>query len=166
MQIYDGATSATLSQIVGALFDREVRVIAGDWRGVQYWVDGSRESSDSTVWIFDPSPMTSEDLLPLAEFMEAAMGEHILNAVDYDEFTDWLKVNGRSAIGEAECVPVVPPQFVSGREDAGNRATASVPTAAYILSSAKTFAAMRKLGLNPGDEFPPNFRDVVSSSTD
>jgi len=167
VQVYDAATSASLSQIVGALFNRDVRVIAGDWRGAQYWVDDSRESSDSTVWIFDPSFMNSEDLLPLAEFMDAVMSEHIFNAVDYDEFTEWLEANGKSAIGQAECVPVVPPQFVSGREvTTGDRATASFSTAAYILSSAKTFAAMEKLGLNPGDEFPPNFRELVLSSTD
>ena len=166
MQIYDVDTSIPLSRIIGALFDREVRVIAGDWRGVQYWVDNSKRESDPTVWIFDPSCMTSEDLMPLADFMDASMSGDVLDAIDYDEFTEWLDVNGRSRIGEAECVPVVPPQFVSGREDADNRAAASFSTVAYILSSAKTFAAMAKLGLKPGDEFPPNFRDLVSPSTD
>ncbi len=161
MQVYDAGTSDTLSRIVGAIFERNVRVIAGDWRGVQYWIEQEERPEGPTVWVFDPSTMISEELLPLTDFMEAVLGEHILNAVDYADFANWLDVNGKRSIGQAECVPVVPPQFVSGRADPDSRPGSSFSTSAYLLSSAKTFSAMRQLGLKPGDEFPPDFGEVV-----
>ncbi|WP_147291053.1 hypothetical protein [Tsukamurella paurometabola] len=163
MQVYDAARARDISGIVSAILGKQARVISGDWRGVQYWVEANQEAPSARVWIFDPSTMGNDQTVDLATFVRLLPSEAMLNAVEAPLFESWLSSAGLSSIGESECVPVDPPQFVSGLEDPSDRATNAVDTVGYLIYCAKALRVMKDLGLRSGDALPSNFNDLVSA---
>ncbi|TWS24104.1 hypothetical protein FK268_10770 [Tsukamurella sputi] len=164
MQVYDANAAGALSGIISAILGKQARVIAGDWRGVQYWVDAAEGGAGSSpVWIFDPSTMGNDKTVDLASFVRLLPSEAMLDAVDTSSFNAWLSSNGRASIGESECVPVNPPQLVSGLENPIDRANYTVSTAEYLIYCAKALRVMKDLGLRSGDPIPDNFGELVSA---
>lgn len=164
LQVYGLQDSSGVSGILGAILGRQVHVIAGDWRGVQYWIDPSHKgSADSAVWMFDPSSMATDVTVDLRTFTNSLPSQSMLNAVDAGAFNEWCRTHGAASIGQAECVPIIPPNFISGSASIGERAGRSVSVITYLIYCAKAVRVMKDLGLRSGDVFPSNFDDLVSA---
>ncbi|WP_341258455.1 MULTISPECIES: hypothetical protein [Gordonia] len=162
-QVYDSENSGNMSAIVGAMLDRPVHVIAGDWRGVQYWIDPAHGSVGSNaVWMFDASSMANEKTVDLQKFTELLPSQAMLEAVDSQALTEWMQSHEVSSIGEADCVPLLPPVFASGSIESSRRASRSIETARYLLYCMKAVRVMEQLGLRSGDPIPSNFDDLIS----
>ncbi|GAA1010086.1 hypothetical protein GCM10009551_093490 [Nocardiopsis tropica] len=161
MQVYDAATSSLISRLVGAILGRKVHVVAGDWRGVVYGVDGEPRAQPASVWIFDPSTMGCDPTVDLATFTRLLPTQAMLDAVCAAEFDQWLARSGNSRLEPAECAPVMPPQLVTG-EVSATRADMAMPIADYLIYCGKALRVMKDLGLQSGDPVPPDFGERIN----
>ncbi|MBS4104324.1 hypothetical protein [Tsukamurella paurometabola] len=164
-QVYDAETSRINSAVVSAITAKDVRVIAADWRGVQFWVEArvAVDDDDAMVSMFDPSTMVSDTVIEQKPFVEAIISGSVVAGVDAEGLRAWLDERELESLPPNTCVPVYPQQFITGSEGRELLSPESYSTPDWLIFCAKSLAVMNTLGLRSGEPLPPDFHDRVAA---
>ncbi|BDD84622.1 hypothetical protein TPB0596_43850 [Tsukamurella pulmonis] len=164
VQVYDAETSAVNSAVVSAMTGRKARVLAGNWTGVQFWVDDDAAAGDDSAMVFmlDPSTMIVDDFVEQGRFVAAILEGSIVAGMEAELLRSWLAERSMESLAPNTCVPVHPQQFLTGSVDARPLSTDSVSTTGWLIHSAKALRVMHDLELQAGDPLPADFTERVA----
>lgn len=148
-----------MNELLESIFGREdIRAVGADWRGIVYFtLDDDDELAPDTVVGFDPSSGASGPLATLDEVRAAVNDGEIADAVDVAGFDAWRSATGTRDLAMGDCVPPLVLEFLGG--DAGDRADEPQDLITYVAVAAALMGRLEALGVQPGDEIPPEVFD-------
>ena len=148
-----------MNELLESIFGREdIRAVGADWRGIVYFtLDDDDELAPDTVVGFDPSSGASGPLATLDEVRAAVNDGEIADAVDVAGFDAWRSATGTRDLAMGDCVPPLVLEFLGG--DAGQRADEPQDLITYVAVAAALMGRLEALGVQPGDEIPPEVFD-------
>lgn len=148
-----------VNELLESIFGRDdIRAVGADWRGIVYFtLDGDDELAPDTVVGFDPSSGASGPLATLDEVRMAVNDGEIADAVDVAGFDAWRSATGTRDLAMGDCVPPLVLEFLGG--DAGERADEPQDLITYVAVAAALMGRLEALGVQPGDEIPPEVFD-------
>ena len=148
-----------MNELLESIFGREdIRAVGADWRGIVYFtLDDDDVLAPDTVVGFDPSSGASGPLATLDEVRAAVNDGEIADAVDVAGFDAWRSATGTRDLAMGDCVPPLVLEFLGG--DAGDRADEPQDLITYVAVAAALMGRLEALGVQPGDEIPPEVFD-------
>ena len=158
-ELFSRRRADDMNELLESIFGREdIRAVGADWRGIVYFtLDDDDELAPDTVVGFDPSSGASGPLATLDEVRAAVNDGEIADAVDVAGFDAWRSATGTRDLAMGDCVPPLVLEFLGG--DAGDRADEPQDLITYVAVAAALMGRLEALGVQPGDEIPPEVFD-------
>lgn len=157
--LFSRRRSDEVSELLESIFGREdITAVGADWRGIVYFtLDDDDELAPDTVVGFDPSSGASGPLATLDDVRAAVRDGEIADAVDVAGFDAWRTATGTRDLAMGDCVPPQVLEFLGG--DAAERADEPQDLITYVAVAAALMGRLEALGVQPGDEIPPEVFD-------
>ncbi|WP_270483232.1 hypothetical protein RND64_05295 [Gordonia sp. w5E2] len=148
-----------MSELLESIFGRDdITAVGADWRGIVYFtLDDDEELAPDTVVGFDPSSGASGPLATIDEVLAAVRDGEIAEAVDVSGFDAWRIATGTRELAMGDCVPPLVLEFLGG--DPAERADEPQDLITYVAVAAALMGRLEALGVQPGDDIPPEVFD-------
>nr|WP_040510205.1 hypothetical protein [Gordonia soli] len=158
-QLFGSTRRLQVDEVLRDIFGREdVGAVGADWRGIVYFTLADDDEVAPDVIIgFDPSSGDSGDLATVDEVLAAVRDGDIAEAVDGESFDEWRTATGIRSLDMGACVPPAVMEFLGG--DPAERSAEPQDLITYIAVAAALMGRLEALGVQPGDEIPPEVFD-------